>query len=96
MQTDQNRKLREAIESARKEIARALREQWRTLDGQSAAPNLMRLDAQLREAAERLQSEQSADLAKFSGIVRWISDWIPNVDDPLVAAVAKLERTSKG
>jgi hypothetical protein len=25
-------------------------------------------------------------------MVRWITDWIPDVDDPLVAATAAIER----
>src|SRR6266566_6689045 len=93
MQNNQNVNLLEALKNARWEVDRALQAQWQMLDGQPAAPNLIRLDTQLREAEKRLQSGSSTSPNEFSGIVRWVSDWVPNLDDPLVAAVARLERS---
>lgn len=76
-----------ALDHALREVERARESNWHLPNGQSAAPLLDRLAADLAAA-------RRGELSSFSGLARWVTDWAPDLRDPLVLAVAELERQS--
>jgi hypothetical protein len=80
------------LDRALAEVDRASTEGWTEVNGESATQSLDRLRQQLISARTAIQRGGPADREPFSGLVRWVTDWIPDVNDPLVAAVAKVER----
>lgn len=84
-----------AVEHALAEVERAKREPWLLPDGSPATAALRRLEEQLTNAATILRETGTLESGRFRGIVKWVSDWIPTLDDPLVAAIAQVERATK-
>ena len=84
-----------ALITAEREVARGLAAGWYTVDGVSAAERLARLQEQLRTALQSAESGERLDGTVFAGVVRWVTDWIPDVDDPLVAALGQVERVTQ-
>jgi hypothetical protein len=50
------------------------------------------LQSRLDQLRQDLIAIQRGSTRPRAGMVRWITDWIPDVDDPLVAATAAIER----
>jgi len=82
--------LADAIDRALGEIERGRREGWRSLDGSPA-------DGQLSKLREDLIALTSGAefLPQGHAMTRWVLDWIPSTDDPLVHAVAEVERLAQ-
>ena len=78
------------VESALREVARARKQKWQLADGCSAESLLTKLDSDLRALARDLEAGRRP--GPLRGIVRWVSDWIPDLDDPLLPAVGRVER----
>ena len=84
-----------ALDEAIRELTRAQREDWRLFDARPATDRLTLLSNQLESALRRVQAGDELSRGEFSGLVRWLTDWIPNVDDPLVEALGKVERAAR-
>lgn len=79
------------IDQALAEVDRASPERWTQLDGSPAAANLALLRSQLSDARAAAQEGRSPG-SELSGLVRWVSDWIPDLDDPLIPALSRVCR----
>lgn len=95
MDTPYTERVVTALSVAEREVARALGQGWLTPDGTPAHGNLLRLQEQLRDARQRAESGENPKRAEFAGLVRWVTDWIPSIDHPLVAALGNVERTTQ-
>jgi hypothetical protein len=80
------------IDQAICELARARREITLS-NGTSGSRKLDQLEHQLVSAREKVTSGQDIPTDYFSGAVRWLTDWLPNLDDPLIKAISILERS---
>ena len=83
-----------AVEHALAEVQRAKHEGWALPDGSTATPALRKLEEELAAAALALRADRSLEPGSFRGLVKWVSDWIPNLEDPLIAAVARVEQAT--
>lgn len=93
MTTMENRKkLIEEIDRALSEVSRARLEDWHLADGQSAAKQLALLEERLIRARAELSSDSAHNDVDLRQLVRWVADWIPDLDDPLLKAVGRVER----
>jgi hypothetical protein len=84
-----------AIEDAELEIARARQQNWTLPDGRSADALLELLRSQLRGMRKRRDIEANDIEAEVIRLIRWTADWIPNIDDPLLAALGRLADSLK-
>ncbi len=85
-----------ALAEAEREVRRGLTEEWHTIDGAPATDKLTRLQEQLREIHRRVEAGEGFREGDATGLVRWVTDWISNLDDPLVSALVQLERVTRG
>ena len=73
-------------------IAAADTAEQRAADATEATRGQFRqLHAQLHEARATVARGGVPDCA---GLLRWVADWIPDIDDPLLARVGALERAA--
>lgn len=53
-------------------------------------PKLARLEVVLQSALESGNSISAATQAELKGLSRWVADWIPDLDHPLLDAVHRV------
>lgn len=83
-----------AFDAALRQVDRALRDDLRTPDGRSARPELERLRAELQAERAAALERGGADAAWVRRTVRWLVEWTPETELPLVAALGAIARTT--
>lgn len=84
------------IRRALKHVVIARSKNWVGFEGESLEPKLIRVEEILRQALAAVSNGEPVDYREVIGISRWITDWIPDIDDPLLdAAYAVEERAAR-
>ncbi len=81
-----------AIDEASRELANAGADNWSLPDGTSAAGRLELLSSQLQKMRDEASAGRDIECSDLIGLLRWVTDWIPNIDHPLVHAIGEIGR----
>jgi hypothetical protein len=84
-----------AIEEAIVQARRAKALGWTGLDGRELRAEFDHLERELIGALEGARRGQEPDRDALAGLQRWVLDWIPDLDDPLVEAIDGLQQTDE-
>ncbi len=74
-----------------REVARSRCRGWRYPSGQPLEQTLERLESTLSAALAAVEAEQEPEWDQLRHLVRFVADWIPDLKDPLVAAMARID-----
>ena len=85
-----------ALRAALAEIRAAKDERWLGFEGEDLNPKLERLESTLQAALERLTIGQLSDSGGCTGLAKWVADWIPDLEHPLLEHLHKIEISSLG
>lgn len=85
-----NARFNSDLKFALKQIPRARRNGWRGFQGESLEPKLARLEVILQSALESSNLISATALAELKGLPRWVADWIPDLDHPLLDALYRV------
>ena len=92
MPTVSNRELLTAIDEASRELASVSASNWVLPDGSSADTRLERLASQLDAIRHQAAAGQAIQCSDVVALVRWVADWIPDIDHPVVHALGDIGR----
>lgn len=81
-----------SIQGALVEVERALSENWRRPGGRSVSVELQELREILEAAHLRARTGKPLSDPRLVRLSKWVADWIPDMHDPLLAAVGKIDR----
>ena len=85
-----------AFERAIRAVDRARTRGMTTIAGESAAPQLAHLRAELESARlTALESGAPPDTTWLQQTIRWVSDWAPEADIALIAALGAIARAGR-
>lgn len=74
-----------ALEAASRSETRA------EVRGETLQGKFVALRGYLQTALDNLDNGKPLNTAELTGLVRWVADWIPDVNDVLLKRLAKLE-----
>ena len=90
MQSD----LENAFDDALAHVARLIRADMRTADGDSARTQLEELEKQLKRERAKAVERRTVDREWFQKTVRWVIEWVPDDELTLVAALGAMARAT--
>lgn len=91
-----NTDLDAAFERAIRAVDSAAKKGMATMSGDSAAPQLAHLRAELETARlAALESGTPPDSTWLQQTIRWVTDWAPESDLTLIAALGAIARAAK-
>jgi len=96
MSADRRAAAEAQIQAAIREVDRALAASWRKPNGESAEGNLRQLRETLQGAQDQLGSGLIPDDPRLIGMTKWVADWIPETDAPLLRALDGVELELQG
>jgi hypothetical protein len=77
------------------EVERARAERWKGFAGESLEPKLQQLEEKLKAALDEVRAGEQLETARMKGLVHWVADWIPDIDDPLLEAIYEVQRCTE-
>ena len=83
-----------AFEAALTHVERSLAAGMKTMDGDSARPQLERLERELRLQHDRAWTRGTVDRDWFQQTVRWVTEWVPDTEITLIAALGRIVRSA--
>jgi hypothetical protein len=86
------RELEVAFNAALTHVERSLAAGLKTMDGQSARPQLEKLERELRVQRDKALERGSVDREWFQQTVRWVMEWVPDTEITLIAALGRIVR----
>lgn len=84
-----------SIRRALKHVVNARSKNWVGFEGESLEPKLIRVEEILRRTLAAVSSGDRFDYHEVEGLSRWIADWIPDIDDPLLDAAYAVEERAR-
>ncbi len=84
--------LERAFDTALAQVARLLRADVSSANGDSARPQLERLEQELRRERASAVERGTVDCEWFQKMVRWVVEWVPDSELTLVAALGAILR----
>jgi hypothetical protein len=85
-----------AFNAALTHVKRSLAAGLETIDGSSAKPQLERLERELRVQRDLALEHGSVDRDWFQRTVRWVTEWVPETEISLIAALGRIVRATPG
>jgi hypothetical protein len=85
-----------AFNAALTHVERSLAAGLETMDGSSAKPQLERLERELRVQRDLALEHGSVDRDWFQRTVRWVTEWVPDTEISLIAALGRIVRATPG
>lgn len=85
-------RLRSAIDSALRMLEQSRRS---AATAESANANFDGLKRELEDAREAIDSGRIDAARPLTEIVRWVADWIPDINDPLLNALEDVQRHAR-
>lgn len=86
----------QASQDMRNALQAALAAVNRSQAGATSSPNAVAKFAMLRDILESalraIDERQPLEKASLSGLSKWVADWIPDVEDPLLARLDEMEQ----
>jgi hypothetical protein len=73
-------------------VERSLAAGLKTIDGDSARPQLEKLERELRVQRDEALKRGSVDRDWFQQTVRWVTEWVPETEITLIAALGRIVR----
>jgi hypothetical protein len=83
-----------AFEAALRHVERSLATGMKTMDGDSARPQLEKLERELKLQRDQTRNRGTVDRDWFQQTVRWVTDWVPDTEITLIAALGRIVRSS--
>lgn len=85
-----------AFNAALTHVERSLAAGLETMDGSSAKLQLERLERELRVQRDLALEHGSVDRDWFQRTVRWVTEWVPDTEISLIAALGRIVRATPG
>jgi hypothetical protein len=92
----ENHDLEVAFEAALRQVERSLATGMKTMDGDSARPRLERLEQELKTQRDQARTRGTVDRDWFQHTVRWVTEWVPDTEITLIAALGRIVRSAPG
>lgn len=89
-----NQDLEVAFEAALRQVERSLATGMTTMDGDSARPHLERLEQELKVQRDQARAHGTVDRDWFQYTVRWVTEWVPDAEITLIAALGRIVRST--
>jgi hypothetical protein len=86
------RELELAFDAALTHVERSLVTGLNTMKGKSARPQLEKLQRELRVQRDEALKRGSVDRDWFQQTVRWVTEWVPDTEITLIAALGRIAR----
>jgi hypothetical protein len=86
--------LEQAFDAALGHVERSLAAGMKAVDGASARPQLEKLQQELKVQREQSRERGAVDLDWFQKTVRWATEWVPDTEIALVAALGRIVRAA--
>lgn len=83
-----------AFDAALTRVERSLADGMKTMDGNSATPQLEKLERELRLQRDQARSIGKVDRDWFQQTVRWVTEWVPDTEVTLIAALGRIVRAA--
>ena len=83
-----------AFEAALRHVERSLATTMKTADGESARPQLEKLERELKLQRDQARNRGTVDRDWFQQTVRWVTDWVPDTEITLIAALGRIVRAA--
>jgi hypothetical protein len=83
-----------AFEAALTHVERSLGRDMKTMNGDSAKPQLEKLERELRVQRDQARSRGTVDRDWFQETVRWVTEWVPDTEITLIAALGRIVRSA--
>jgi hypothetical protein len=66
----------------------------KTIDGDSARPQLEKLERELTVQRDQARNRGTVDRDWFQQTVRWVTEWVPDAEITLIAALGRIVRAA--
>jgi hypothetical protein len=86
------KELEVAFNAALTHVERSLAAGLKTMDGHSARPQLEKLERELRVQRDEALERGFVDRDWFQQTVRWVTEWVPETEITLIAALGRIVR----
>jgi hypothetical protein len=83
-----------AFDAALTHVERSLAAGLKTINGDSARPELERLAQQLKLQRDQALERGAVDRDWFQRTVRWVTEWVPETEITLIAALGRIARAA--
>jgi hypothetical protein len=83
-----------AFDAALTHVGRSLATGLKTIDGRSARPELETLERELRLQRDQALERGAVDREWFQQTVRSVTEWIPDTEITLIAALGRIARAN--
>jgi hypothetical protein len=87
--------LEKAFDAALMHVERSLATGMKTTRGDSARPQLEKLERELKVQREEARERGAVDLDWFQTTIRWTTEWVPDTEIILIAALGLLVRVAR-
>jgi hypothetical protein len=83
-----------AFDAALTHVERSLAAGLKTINGDSARPELEKLARELRLQRDQALEGGAVDRDWFQRTVRWVTEWVPDTEITLIAALGRIARAT--
>jgi hypothetical protein len=83
-----------AFDAALTHVERLLATGLKTINGDSARPELERLAQDLKLQRDQALERGAVDRVWFQQTVRWVTEWVPHTEITLIAALGRIARAA--
>lgn len=83
-----------AFDEALRQVERSLAGGLETNDGDSARSQLEKLERELRRERDHALIRGHVDREWFTQTVRWVTEWVPETEITLIAALGRIARAN--
>jgi len=83
-----------AFDAALTHVERSLATGLKTINGDSARPELEKLARELRLQRDKALEGGAVDRDWFQRTVRWVTEWVPDTEITLIAALGRIARAT--
>jgi len=83
-----------AFDAALEQVGRFLRTDLKTIDGDSARPQLVMLENELKRERAGALERGTIDREWLQKTVRWLVEWLPETEPSLIGALGRIVRST--
>jgi hypothetical protein len=83
-----------AFDAALTHVEHSLSAGLKTIDGDSARPQLEKLERELTLQRDQARNRGTVDREWFQQTVRWVTEWVPDTEITLIAALGRIVRSA--
>jgi hypothetical protein len=86
--------LEAAFDAALTHVECSLSAGLKTIDGDSARPQLEKLERELTLRRDQARNRGTVDRDWFQQTIRWVTEWVPDTEITLIAALGRIVRSA--